>query len=511
MLEQLLNENEQDKNSNLEKIVTTEEIQQLETQQIEIPVEVVETQEEIIEEKNVSSIDPNKKAILYLINGLGIAAKDSFNINFQEVMPNMSMLMNNYLYTTLQNINYNYKNGFRNFSLGNDLLPTYHRLENDTNFSNNQTILNIANDAITNGTKVHLFCFLDNEQVIKQVMKIVNILTTKGSFMIYIHIVLRQKDTNEYEKIIEKIKKIDEAITLMPTVKIGTITGERKINSELYYTVISKENGEKWPDYNRKLRFVEAQQIKPLNIDPFYMNSGFMLERNDIALFLNYEDVDCDEFISKIPKVKLYTLFPMKSYSYAINIYDELEPTTYFSKILEENNLSCLILTTEDRIPSINYNLCGLKEYKCNNITYQNITEVTDVKSLIKQDYNYIIFDYDIVKFKEIRKIKEFLMKLDDQIDDIYNVCDEEGYKFFISSLYGIYKSFIVGIDKEVIIDYSMEIPAVLVDRDISPAKFAFKYGTSHDLSNTIFNIITKNENIPSSIRKRSILSLFKD
>ena len=75
---------------------------------------------------------------------------------------------------------------------------------------------------------------------------------------------------------------------MMPTVKIGTITGERKINSELYYTVISKENGEKWPDYNRKLRFVEAKQIKPLNIDPFYMNSGFRLERNDIALFLKY-------------------------------------------------------------------------------------------------------------------------------------------------------------------------------------------------------------------------------
>lgn len=95
----------------------------------------------------------------------------------------------------------------------------------------------------------------------------------------------------------------------MPTVSIGTITGERQINSELYYTVIAKENGEKWPDYNRKLRFVEAQGIKPLNVEPFYMNPGFMIERNDIALFLNYEDVDCDGFINKITNVKLYTLF----------------------------------------------------------------------------------------------------------------------------------------------------------------------------------------------------------
>ena len=508
MLEEMLNNNEQQKNQTIEKIPTPEEIQQIEINQINEPV-VNEVQEEV---KVESNIDPNKKAILYLINGLGIASKDSFNINFQEIMPNMSMLMSNYLYTTLQNINYNYKNGFRNFSLGNDLLPTYHKLENDQNFDQNPNMLSIANDVTANNSKVHLFCFLDNEQVINQVKKIINFLNTKGNFYIYIHIILRQKDVNEYEKIIERIKKIDEAITLMPTVKIGTITGERQINSDLYYTVITKENGEKWPDYNRKLRFVEAQGIKPLDCAPFYMNPGFMIERNDIALFLNYEDVDCDLFISKITSVKLYTLFPMKSFSYAINIYDELEPTIYFSKLLEDNNLTCLILTTEDRIPSINYNLCGLKDYKSNSITYASITDNSkDIKSIIKQDYNYIIFDYDLVKFKEIRKIKEFLMQLDDQIDEIYNTCEEEGYKLFISSLYGIYKKFIVGIDKEVIIDYSTEIPAILIDRDIPRAKFMFKYGTSHNLSNTIFNLITKNENIPTSIRKRGFLSYFKD
>lgn len=509
MLDQLLNDENNEKKENIEKIATPEEMKQLEQQQISVEQEIKIPNEE---PKIESKIDPSKKAILYLINGLGIASKDSFNINFAEIMPNMSMLMNNYLYTTLQNINYNYKNGFRNFSLGNDLLPTYHRLENDTNFSQNQTILDIANDAINNHTKVHLFCFLDNEQVINQVKKIISVLTPKGNFMIYIHIILRQKDVNQYDNVLSRIKKIDEAITLMPTVKIGTITGERQINSDLYYTIISKENGEKWPDYNRKLRFCEAQEIKPFNIEPFYMHPGFMIERNDIALFMNYEDVDCDEFISKINNVKLYTLFPMKSYSYAINIYDELEPTEYFTKTLEENNLTCLVLTTPERIDSINYNLCGLKDYKSSNIVYQNITEnSSNIKEIINQDYNYIIFDYDLVKFKEIRKIKEFLMQLDDQINDIYNLCEENGYKFFISSLYGIYKKFIVGIDKEVVIDYSTEIPAIIVDRDIPKSKFMFKYGTSHNLSNTIFYLITKNESIPMSIRKRGILSFFKD
>ncbi len=460
---------------------------------------------------NVDAVS-SKKAVLFLLNGLGIASKDSFNINYQDVMPNMSMLMNNYLYTTLQNLNYNYKSGFRNFSLGNDLLPTYHRLENDTNFSNNQTIINLANDAITNHTKIHMFCFLDNEQVINQIKKIIGVLTPKGNFMIYIHIILRQKDVNEYENIIERIKKVDDAITLMPTVRIGSITGERMINSEAYYILISKENGEKWPDYNRKLRFAEAQDITPLNVDPFYMNSGFMLQRNDIALFLNYEDVDCDEFISRITNVKLYTLFPMKSYSYAINIYEELEPTEYFSKTLEDNNLQCLFLTTEDRISSIQYHLCGLKDIPSKNITYKSITDPNlNIKQILKEPYQYIVFDYDLARFKEIRKMKEFLMAIDDQINDIYTICEENDYQFFITSLYGMYKKFIVGLDKEVFIDYSMEVPAIIIDRNLPKAKFMFKYGTTHDLSNTIFNLITGKDNIKTSIRKKGFLSFFKD
>ena len=130
--------------------------------------------------------EKKEKAILFLINGLGVASKDSFSINYGELMPNLSMLMNNYFYTTLENINYNYNNGFRNFSLGHDLLPTYKKLEEDTEFANNQTIINIAADAIHNRSKVHLFCFLDNDKVINQVVKIISVLRPKGDFYIYI-------------------------------------------------------------------------------------------------------------------------------------------------------------------------------------------------------------------------------------------------------------------------------------------------------------------------------------
>ena len=316
--------------------------------------------------------EKKEKAILFLINGLGVASKDSFSINYGELMPNLSMLMNNYFYTTLENINYNYNNGFRNFSLGHDLLPTYKKLEEDTEFANNQTIINIAADAIHNRSKVHLFCFLDNDKVINQVVKIISVLRPKGDFYIYIHIVLRQKDCIEYDNVIKRIKSLEDKITLYQNTTIGTIVGERKFINDEYYSLITKGMGEKWPDYNRKLNYTKAEETLPRDVDPFYMNTGFQLAVNDIALFLNYEDVDCNAFIDKITNVKLYTLFPMKDYSYAVNIYEEIKPTMYFSKTLEENNLKCLVLTTEGRKPSINYYLNGLSDLTSPNITYMN-------------------------------------------------------------------------------------------------------------------------------------------
>ena len=182
----------------------------------------------------------------FIINGLGVASKDSFSINYGELMPNLSMLMNNYFYTTLENINYNYNNGFRNFSLGHDLLPTYKKLEEDTEFANNQTIINIAADAIHNRSKVHLFCFLDNDKVINQVVKIISVLRPKGDFYIYIHIVLRQKDCIEYDNVIKLIKSLEDKITLYQNTTIGTIVGERKFIDDEYYSLITKGMGEKW-------------------------------------------------------------------------------------------------------------------------------------------------------------------------------------------------------------------------------------------------------------------------
>lgn len=453
------------------------------------------------------------KTVLFLINGFGVASKDSFDINFNNTMPNLSMIMGNYLYSTLENINYNYKNGYRNFSLGNDLLPTYHRLESDTNFGNNKTILNIAADAINNKTKVQVFCFLDNESVINQVIKIIDVLKTKGDFPIFIHLILRQKDCVDYDKILNMIKKIEERITLYKNVEIGMIAGERVVNKEEYYYLFSKEYGEKWPDYTRKINYSVTKQIPPRQLDPFYIHPGFKLQNNDISLFLNYEDVDCNEFITKLRNVKLYTLFPMKSFSYAINIYEELEPLDYLSKKLEKFNLNCLVLTTEDRMTSISYSLNGLKETNSNHIKYININDKNlDIDNILKQPYHLIIFDYDLEGFKEIAKLKDFLMELDDKINDIYNICNQNDYNLFISSLYGIFKEdYLVGVDKLVKLDYSLEVPVIMIDQNYPASKYFLKYGTTYNLCNTIINSITKDESVPSLIRKKGFLSYFKD
>ena len=202
----------------------------------------------------------------------------------------------------------------------------------------------------------------------------------------------------------------------------------------------------------------------------------------------------------------------MKAYSYAVNIYKEIPPDEYFARTLEENNLKCLILTTNDRIPSITYNLCGLKDDKSKNIDYLDINNKDlNITDIINKDYQYIIFDYDIGTFNEISKIKDFLMILDEKIDEIYKLCDQYGYSLYISSLYGLYKEYIVGVDKKVKLDYSKEVPVVIINNDYPASKYTLKYGDTHDLSNTIFNSITKDQSIKTLFRKRGIISFFKD
>ena len=85
----------------------------------------------------------------------------------------------------------------------------------------NQTILSIANDAMVNHTKLHIFCFLDNNQVIQQVLKIIDVLRLKGDFPIFIHLILRQKNILEYDLILSMLKNVEEKITLYQNVEIG--------------------------------------------------------------------------------------------------------------------------------------------------------------------------------------------------------------------------------------------------------------------------------------------------
>ena len=162
---------------------------------------------------------------------------------------------------------------------------------------------------------------------------------------------------------------------------------------------------------------------------------------------------------------------------------------------------------------SISYSLNGLKETNSNHIKYININDKNlDIDNILKQPYHLIIFDYDLEGFKEIAKLKDFLMELDDKINDIYNICNQNDYNLFISSLYGIFKEdYLVGVDKLVKLDYSLEVPVIMIDQNYPASKYFLKYGTTYNLCNTIINSITKDESVPSLIRKKGFLSYFKD
>ncbi len=71
-----------------------------------------------------------KKNILLLINGFGVEQRDSYNVYSETLMPNMDKLTKTCLFGSLNSGDYDYKTGFRRFSIGISEALTYSKVNN---------------------------------------------------------------------------------------------------------------------------------------------------------------------------------------------------------------------------------------------------------------------------------------------------------------------------------------------------------------------------------------------
>ena len=72
-----------------------------------------------------------KKNILLLINGFGVEQRDSYNVYKKELMPNLDRLTIEGLFSTLSSNYLDYKDGYRNFSIGIKIPLSYSIISNN--------------------------------------------------------------------------------------------------------------------------------------------------------------------------------------------------------------------------------------------------------------------------------------------------------------------------------------------------------------------------------------------
>ena len=472
-----------------------------------------------------------KKNILLLINGFGVEQKDSYNVYKKELMPNLDKLTIEGLFSTLSSNYLDYKDGYRNFSIGIKIPLSYSIISNNIsneNYKNNQVLKYAIQQTNNNNSKLHIICYWDNNVTIEQLIVYLKYIIPYIKTKICLHLVLTQKSLNDYKTMLPYFNNLNYDIS--SKVKIGLITGENNLNNLLtlkdYVRSFIALVGEKWKDIDKRFSTCVSTRTTPNNMRTFILNSDYSLDNNDQILFFNYSNVNVEGLIKEIEAQKyknldfstigMYSLFPVKSERKIPFMYNFAVSSTYALNSLKSINAKCIVLDKKNKCGYINYYLTGLRNTVDPNLKYFAtddgfIYDKDKLLTFIKQmDQELIIINYDISECKLVDDIEETLSKIDTVIGTLDNYVKEISGALFISSLYGIEKEMYNRKQELCKINFSVRVPLIVDDNEYWKSGYTLSEGNLYDLSNTIFKNINNKYKGSSLIKKKSsLLSIF--
>lgn len=471
-----------------------------------------------------------KKNILLLINGFGIEQSDSVNIYDEKLMPNMDRLTKEKLFSSLTSKDLDYKDGYRKFSIGINEALTYSIVENsfsNASYKDNQVLKYIENKTNLNKSKLHIFCYWENDRTISQLTYFLKELSLNINSMIYVHLVLCQKSLTVY-------KSVERSLTLLNyelgnKVKIGIVTGENNLDSVLIFRDMIKtyvtEAGEKWKDLTKKVDVLRQTKTIPNHTRTFSVNTGFAINEGDQILFFNYSNIDINKYINEISnqkyrtidvnKIDIYSLFPVKCDRKIPFMYNYAVSSTYALNSLKSIGAKCLVIDMKDKCSYINYYLTGLRNTIDPSITYMaSDNGFIYEPSLILQVINssnceLIIINYELDSCKLVDDIKSRLSKIDIVIGELDKLVSENKISLFISSLYGIEREMYNSKHEICKVNFSVRVPIVVDDYYMSKTSYTLNEGSVYDLANSIYKNINSKYNIDGLIKKKSNLLSF--
>jgi len=475
-----------------------------------------------------------KKSVIFLINGFGIERPGSYSIAIDQCMPQLSRTKETSFFTTAVINSLEKRGAYQQFYMG----DTYKRelkfiKENVINeqIGSNAVYQKFAQDAAKEGSKVHIFLEPNSDKVVEQLNDLINTLNLPVSKEIYLHLLLSQQTTGDYNQLINTINYIKYHINTHITV--GFIIGKEFISDQLTKEELDLTkklffycSAERWSETDKKLTLLKETNIRPCVVPGFCATNNCAITEGDTIMFFNTKRANYDNFIRCIydnaPSVfrKDEVTFPLYSLVKLDGNYDVpcfIQNVVYdntLANLLAKSNKKALIITAEENLSYLNFLANGFNHVnnpsigfmKLDNDYFQSQEAVS--KIIDESAYDLFIFDYHMDVSKTINDLKNQLSSIDKVLGFVSEACVNK-HSLFITSLYGLRKEMPVAEynTEKVVIDYEMQIPIFFFDYTYPRSKYMLFPGETNDILLSAVKCINEELDVDTLIRPKGLIN----
>jgi len=477
-----------------------------------------------------------KKSVLFLINGLGIEKPGSYSISIDQAMPQLSKVKETAYFTTAITSSLEYRGAYQRFFLGDTYRSELDYIKNNVinqNLVNNPVYQSLVNSVKKPNSKFHIFAEPTNDKVIEEINSLVNSLGFDQTKKVYLHLILTNQTTAEYDKLISIINYIK--FHLHGNMMVGFIMGKEflpdilgKVELDYIKKLLFMCSAERWTETEKKLQNLKETNVRPCVVQGFCANNECYISNGDTIMFFNTRRNNYDNIIDGIlqmapevyktqPDLSIYSLIQLYTKFNIPSFIDNIEYEDSLANILKKHNKKAVIFTDQQNMNLVNFYANGLNSVNNPTISFMVKDDKLYNKEYIEQllemtPYDLYIFDYHMDVSKDVNHLKSQLSKLDIIIGNLADSCVNK-YSLFITSLYGLKKELPVAEynTERVLIDYEMQIPIFFFDYTYPKSKYYLAPGETNDILTSALNCITDDPKLYSLVKEKGLLNnLFK-
>ena len=475
-----------------------------------------------------------KKSVIFLINGLGIEKPGSYSIAIDQCMPKLSRTKETSYFTSAVVNSLEYRGAYQDFFLGdtyNYELDFLRETIINKSIVSNPEFQRLTQCIATPNSKLHVFIEPTTEKVVDLINDLVNILPMEKDKIVYLHLILPQQTTSDYQNLISIVNYTKYHMS--SHINVGFIIGKEYLSQEptKEEMLIMKKlfffcSAERWSETEKKFQSLKESNIRPCVVQGFCTTNDCAIQNGDTILFFNTKKSNYDNIINSIymnavesfktDKIVL-TMFSVLKLDSKYNIPCFTNTIPYnnsLANILERNNKKALIITAKENIQYVNFLANGYNHVNNPRImfmesNYDYFSNQNNINNLIDgSDYNFYIFDYHMDVSRTVNDLKDQLTLIDNVLGCVSEVCENK-HSLFITSLYGLKKELPLADynTEKVCINYEMQIPIFFFDYSYPQSKYALAPGYTNDILHSALKCICDDNKLDSLLKEKGFVN----